>query len=195
MFILNLFKRKKAFKNRNKGKESPVLKAPEITPVPFPENAEIEILYMHYCGMAMGSHYILKKTDKGTFMKISSNSPDSYEMIKDKEGRQTKEESYSEFADIVKECEIARSVKLDDDSAVKQIKDLAEKYGALGFNGNYHTNTPSGMLDGGDIYTFYMKLSDGTTVEMSGYNSVPGGYRDFSDEVQKIFHDTVKPDT
>ena len=106
MFILNLFKRKKAFKNRNKGKEPPVLKAPEITPVPFPENAEIEILYMHYCGMAMGSHYILKKTDKGTFMKISSDSPDSYEMTMDKEGRQTTEERYSEFADIVKENEV-----------------------------------------------------------------------------------------
>lgn len=194
MFILNLFKRKKAFKNRNKGKEPPVLKAPEITPVPFPENAEIEILYMHYCGMAMGSHYILKKTDKGVFMKISSDSPDSYEMTMDKEGRQTTEESYSEFADIVKECEIAKSVRLSDNSAPTEIKELAEKYGALGFNGNYHTNTPSGMLDGGDSYTFYMKLSDGMTVEMSGYNSVPDGYRDFSTEVQKIFHDTVKPD-
>ena len=188
MSIFNFFKRKK------KISAPPSVQKPEITPVPFPENAEIEILYMHYCGMAMGSHYILKKTDKGTFMKISSNSPDSYEMTMDREGRQTTEERYSEYADIVKDCEIAKSVKLCDDSATKQIKELAEKYGALGFNGEFHVPTPKGMLDGGDSYTFFMKLSDGTTIEMSGYNSYPEGYSKFSAEVQEIFYGTVKPD-
>ncbi len=187
MSIFNFFKRKKKTSN------PPSVQKPEITPVPFPENAEIEILYMHYCGMAMGSHYILKKTDKGTFMKISSNSPDSYEMTMDREGRQTTEERYSEYADIVKDCEIAKSVKLCDDSATKQIKELAEKYGALGFNGEFRVPTPKGMLDGGDSYTFFMKLSDGTAIEMSGYNSYPEGYSKFSAEVQKIFYDTVKP--
>lgn len=190
MSIFNFFKRKKKTSNP----PSVSVQEPEITPVPFPENAEIEILYMHYCGMAMGSHYILKKTDKGTFMKISSNSPDSYEMTMDREGRQTTEERYSEYADIVKDCEIAKSVKLCDDSATKQIKELAEKYGALGFNGEFHVPTPKGMLDGGDSYTFFMKLSDGTTIEMNGYNSYPEGYSKFSAKVQKIFYDTVKPD-
>lgn len=192
MFIFDLFRRKKLFRRKNKTTIQTPEAKPEITPVPFPEGAEIDILYMHYCGMAMGSHYILKRTDKGVFMKISTSAPDSYEMTKDITYIQSKEQIYSDFADTVKENEYGKSVRLTDDSAIKQIKELAQKYAALTYNGSFHASDIPGMLDGTESHTFYMKLSEGTAVEMSGYNCSPNGYRDFSVAVMRIFEDIVK---
>lgn len=160
-----------------------------VTPAPFPEGVTLTGLYItHQGGMAAGPYYILSTTDGGTYMKISDLSPDDWRMT---DGEDISEmpfnAQYLGFADTVKDCEHGSSVRIEDESPLRELEAAITEYGALAWDGYNESDTMEGVLDSGDSYRLYLELSDESTVTMKGYNVCPAGFMPLYMQVQQIF--------
>ncbi|MBR5268185.1 MAG: hypothetical protein IKU20_08335 [Lachnospiraceae bacterium] len=159
-----------------------------IAPIELAEGVTLTGFYMNQMGMARAPYYMMKVTESGTYMKISTSSPDDYEMWKDDDSENLEQPSeYFGYIETVKDVEYASHVKLEDDTVIRQMEECIEKYGALGWDGYSKKEDMPGVMDSGDSYNLYLELSDGTTVTMQGYNTCPAGFHDLYGDIVKIF--------
>lgn len=162
----------------------------EVPPIPLPDGTRLKHLYITHQGMRGGLYYILKTTDAGTYMKISSLSPDDRRMLDGEDPDSLGDHAeYLAFGDTVKDCERASLSLLIDDGPIRELEEVISAAGALGWDG-YDKNDPmEGVLDSGDIYQLYLELTDGTTVAVNGYNARPAGFPELLYRVGEIFHE------
>lgn len=159
-----------------------------ITPIELPEGAQLTGLYMNRQGMAMEPYYILRTTDSGTYMKITTTSPDDYNMWKDEDTDSLEQPAeYFGFVETVKDVERASLVLLEEEDLIRQLEDIIVTYGALGWDGYSESYSLEGVLDGDMSYSFYLEFSDGTKVDLQSYNSCPAGFDELYSEVVEIF--------
>ena len=162
-----------------------------ITSMKLPDGARLTGLYLSHQGMARMPYYIMKTTENGTFMKISDLSPDDYEMWKDDDtDDHVQPKEYFGYIETVKDVEYASLIQLKDDTLIRQLEEIVEKYGAIGWDGFHESESMPGVLDSGDSYNLYLELSDGTTVTVNGYNTAPRAFNAFYTEVADIFQNT-----
>lgn len=162
----------------------------EVTSVPLPEDAELTGLFITHQGMRGGSYYILQTTDAGTYMKISNRDPGDYEMTKDEDvAALPANAKYLGFADIVKDCEYASSVQLEDDAPLRALEAAITESGALAWDGYDESDPMEDVLDSGDSYRLYLELSDGSAVTMKGYNVCPAGFMPLLAKAAEIFEE------
>lgn len=143
-------------------------------PAPIPEGVELTGFYLHHEGMVMEPYYILKVTDKGTFMKVTN---------------QISGEDYFQFADTILEEETACLKLLTDETAVEKLEEIISEAGAVGWNGFDEAVKKKNALDSGDRYQLYMELSDGTVISVHGYNTCPEGFEDLLKKTEELFSD------
>lgn len=161
----------------------------EAVSVNLPEQTSLTGFFMHHEGMAMEPYYILKECEDGIYVKITDTSPEDFLMYEGEEKKMPEDGSrFLAFADTVKECENASLVRLDNEEILRQLEDAAEETGALGWDGYDKKVSGKGASDTGDRYMLYLELSDGTSVEMHGYNACPAGYESLLESVREIFH-------
>ena len=134
----------------------------EIIPVSFPENASLIYFCINHQGMAMEPYYILKATDDGTYMKFMSLNP---------------EEQQTDMAEEVWE----------DSVFIEKLEEAIVQCGALGWDGYDEKVSRKGVMDSGDSYELRIELSDGTTVNMRGYNTCPAGFESLLGQVRELF--------
>lgn len=159
-----------------------------ITPIALEEGTHLTGMYLTQQGMARMPYYIMRTTSNGTYMKISDLSPDDYNMWKDDDGEAAEQPSeYFGYIDTVKDVEYASLISLDDESLIRQLEEIIEKYGALGWDGFNESDSMPEVLDSGNRYDLYLELSDGTTVTVNGYNAAPNGFHDFYGEIVNVF--------
>lgn len=159
-----------------------------ISPIELPEGAKLTGLYMNRMGMAMEPYYILRTTDSGTYMKITTTSPDDYIMWKDEDTDSLEQPAeYFGFVETVKDVERASLVLLEEEDLIRQLEDIIVTYGALGWDGYSESYSLEGVLDGDMSYSFYLEFSDGTKVDLQSYNSCPAGFDELYSEVVEIF--------
>ena len=162
----------------------------KITPIEFPEGVKLTGLHINQQGMMRMPYYMMKVTDTGTYMKISTLSPDDYDMWAGNEtGNLEQPAEYFGYIETIKDVEYASLVKLEDETLIRQMEEVIVKYGALGWDGFSEHEEMSGVLDAGDMYDLYLELSDGATVKMHGYNTCPNGFHDLYGEIVDIFED------
>lgn len=143
-------------------------------PAPIPEGVELTGFYLHHEGMVMELYYILKVTDKGTFMKVTN---------------QISGEDYFQFADTILEEEIACLKLLTDETAVEKLEEIISEAGAVGWNGFDEAVKKKNASDSGDRYQLYMEFSDESTVSVYGYNTCPDGFEIFLNQASKLFEE------
>ena len=159
-----------------------------ITSIELPDGARLTGLYLTHQGMARMPYYIMKTTENGTFMKISDLSPDDYVMWKDENMDDiVQPKEFFGYIETVKDVEYASLIQLKDDTLIRQLEEIVEKYGAIGWDGFHESESMPGVLDSGDSYNLYLELSDGTTVSVYGYNTAPRAFNDFYTEIVDIF--------
>lgn len=134
----------------------------EIIAVSFPENANLMYFCINHQGMAMEPYYILKATEKGTYMKFMSLNP---------------EEQQTDMAEEVWE----------DSVFIEKLEEAIVQCGALGWDGYDEKVSRKGVMDSGDSYELRIELSDGTTVNMRGYNTCPAGFESLLGQVRELF--------
>lgn len=134
----------------------------EIKPMEFPENAELTYFLIHHDGMAMEPYYILTKSDRGTYLKYVTMNTLDFEK--------------EEFVELQ-----------SDDPIILNLKNAIEQYGALGWDGYEEKVSKKDVLDSGDSYQMKIRLSDGTSVVMKGYNTCPAGFEDLLRQVTDSF--------
>ena len=143
-------------------------------PAPIPEGVELTGFYLHHEGMVMEPYYILKVTNKGTFMKVTN---------------QIFEENYFQFADTILEEETACLRLLTDKTAVEKLEEIISEAGAVGWNGFNETVSKKNASDAGDRYQLHMEFSDESTVSVYGYNTCPDGFEIFLNQASKLFEE------
>lgn len=161
--------------------------------VPFPPETQLVGLYMTHQGMATEPYYILNTTDTGIWMKITNQSPEISQMDSGTDIRLLEENwQYFGFANTVLDCENASIVLLENTSSVRELEDAIVQSGALGWDGYEEHRSKKGVEDAGDTYVLFLKLSDGTTVKVHGYNACPEGFNELLGCVMKIFYKNIK---
>ena len=143
-------------------------------PAPIPEGVELTGFYLHHEGMVMEPYYILKVTNKGTFMKVTNH---------------ISEENYFLFAVTILEEETACLRLLTDKTAVEKLEEIISEAGAVGWNGFNETVSKKNASDAGDRYQLYMEFSDESTVSVYGYNTCPDGFEIFLNQASKLFEE------
>lgn len=164
------------------------------------EGATLSGFYMSHQGMAMEPYYILRVTDDGCFMKISSEEPNGYKMTEDGEEPtkingeggldSEREKSYFRFVNTVKDCEHASLVTVDE-TIVEQLENIVLEAGALNWDNYTKSKSEPGVLDSGDSYDLFVLFSDGTTVTVDSYNSCPKGWDDFFGKASALFEENA----
>ena len=148
---------------------------------------------MTHQGMATEPYYILNTTDTGIWMKITNQSPEISQMDSGTDIRLLEENwQYFGFANTVLDCENASIVLLENTSSVRELEDAIVQSGALGWDGYEEHRSKKGVEDAGDTYVLFLKLSDGTTVKVHGYNACPEGFNELLGCVMKIFYKNIK---
>ena len=159
-----------------------------IVPIELPEGTKLTGMYLNQQGMMKMPYYIMKSTESGTYMKITDLAPDDYEMWKDADTDSLEQPAaYFGFVESVIDIEYASLIHLEDESLIRQLEELVEKYGVLAWDGFHESDSMPGVLDSGNSYNLYLEFSDGTTVTVDGYNAAPKGFHDFYSETAKIF--------
>ena len=74
-----------------------------------------------------------------------------------------------------------------DDVTVKELMEVINTSGALGWDGYSKSVSMDDALDSGDTYRLYLQFSDGKTVTVNSYNSSPEGWGDFYVKIRDIF--------
>jgi len=162
----------------------------EITSVSLPEGTEISGLFITHQGMQAGPYYLLQATDSGTYMKISNKDPGGYDMTKGEDTASLPiNAKYLGFIDIVKDCEYASSILLEDEAPLRALEAAIVENGALAWDGYDESDSMEDVLDSGDSYRLYLELSDGSTVTMQGYNVCPVGFMPLLAKVEEIFEE------
>ena len=162
----------------------------KITPIEFPDGVKLTGLHINQQGMMRMPYYMMKVTDTGTYMKISTLSPDDYNMwAGDETEDQEQPAEYFGYIETIKDVEYASLVRLEDETLIRQMEEVIVKYGALGWDGFSEHEEMPGVLDSRDMYDLYLELSDGATVKMHGYNTCPIGFHDLYGEIVDIFED------
>ena len=168
----------------------------EGTTVIVADGATLTGLYMSHQGMAMEPYYMFRSTADGSFMKISSQTPDSWNMTEGEpepadtaksDGLDPKwEAQYFRFIDTVKNCERA-SLVVPEETVIQELNDAVFASEALTWDGYSVNRSMDGVLDSGDGYGLFLVFSDGSTVRVNSYNSCPKGWSDFFESVRDIF--------
>lgn len=134
----------------------------EVKEVPFPEGAELNYFMIHHEGMAMEPYYILQRSEDSVYLKYVTMSPEELQE-----------------RDLVELRE--------DDSLIKELKEAIVQYGALGWDGYHEKVSGKGVLDSGDSCYLKIELSDGTSVNMYGYNTCPAGFESLLEQATDLF--------
>ena len=169
--------------------EQSEVSVPEVmTPMALPEGASLRHFYITHQGMRSGSHYILKTTEAGTYMKISNMGPGDWPMVKDEDRTVLGDQAeYLGFADTVKDCEYASLVLLEEDTPIRQLEESIAASGALQWDGYRESVAMPDVKDSGDRYILYLELTDGTSVTMDNYNVCPAGFMELHSYAEEIF--------
>ena len=164
------------------------------------EGATLSGFYMSHRGMAMEPYYILRMTDSGCFMKITSEEPCGYRMTEDGEEPSEiggigeldseTENRYFGFVNTIKDCEHASLITADD-AIVEELENIVRDSGALDWDGYSKSKSMKGVLDSGDSYELFVLFSDGTTVTVDSYNTCPEGWDDFFVMARDIFEENA----
>lgn len=126
---------------------------------------------INHQGMEREPYYVIKEIDSKLYMQISCN--DLYD-----EGI---------FEDINVFDENDGPFKVIDYSFIQELEKVIYETGAINWDGYNESVSISGILDVGDSYTLYMEFSDGTTVNVYGYNTYPDGFDILRGKVFEIF--------
>ncbi|MBQ2271540.1 MAG: hypothetical protein II335_07115 [Firmicutes bacterium] len=156
----------------------------EVSPTPLPEGVHLRHLHITHQGMRSGPYYMLKTTDHGTYMKISTMDPTDSRMAE----KDTETSEYLSSADTVLDCEHASLVLLQEDTLVRQLEQFIADAGALEWDGFYKSVSMPDVADSGDRYILYLELTDGTTVTMDSYNVRPAGFSDLYRRTEELFY-------
>ena len=77
--------------------------------------------------------------------------------------------------------------KIVDYSDIQELEYVIDETGAKSGDGFNKSVSRRFVLDSGDSYTLYMEFSDGTTVNVYGYNTYPNGFDILRGKVLEIF--------
>lgn len=181
--------------NHNSGYDDSKEKAIELS-----EGVTLSGFYMSHQGMAMEPNYILRVTDDGCYMKITSENPDGYKMTEDGENPPIlngeggldleRENRYFGFVNTIKDCEHA-SLIMADNTIVEELENIILEGGALNWDHYSKNKSNKGVLDSGDSYNLFILFSDGSTVTVDSYNSAPEGWDDFFVKVRELFEENA----
>lgn len=131
------------------------------------EGVHLTNLFISRQGSMRELYCIISAASDGVYLKMTYTYPLDLD-----------ENSYFSFASTIGEDETAIVLKVDIEE-LKSIEDLIEKYGVLGWNGFNESQTLNGVLDADMHYSLFMTLSDGSTIDATGYNVYPRGMDDF----------------
>lgn len=131
------------------------------------EGVHLTNLFISRQGSMREPYCIISAASDGVYLKMTYTYPLDLD-----------ENSYFSFASTIGEDETAIVLKVDIEE-LKSIEDLIEKYGVLGWNGFNESQTLNGVLDADMHYSLFMTLSDGSTIDATGYNVYPRGMDDF----------------
>ena len=131
------------------------------------EGVHLTNLFISRQGSMRELYCIISAASDGVYLKMTYTYPLDLD-----------ENSYFSFASTIGEDETAIVLKVDIEE-LKSIEDLIEKYGVLGWNGFNESQTLNGVLDADMHYSLFMTLSDGSTINATGYNVYPRGMDDF----------------
>lgn len=158
-----------------------------IQPIPLPEGAVLDSLYLHEVSMSLGPHYLIKRTEEGTFFKFTRENPlDAFE----EQDLQSEEDPIFSGMMEIRDSERASLVKLSPE-IIAEIEELIVTNGVLSWHGFNKSGEASMELDSGESFVFQLGLSDGTKVEASGYNAFPDNYGTFQSGLLQLLEDQV----
>ncbi|MBQ8707430.1 MAG: hypothetical protein IJ523_05030 [Succinivibrionaceae bacterium] len=143
-------------------------------------------LMISHQGMSQNPYYLVTTTSRGVFFKVTSVSPENIMEICSSLRQDMSDLRFNALGDTVADCESARVVKVESREPVAVIEDLIARTGARAWDGFRKRRTRPMVADSGDRYVLFMNFSDGSRVEVSGYNARPEGFLDLLSGVRRI---------
>lgn len=131
------------------------------------EGVHLTNLFISRQGSMREPYYIISAKPDGVYIKMTYTHPHSLD-----------ENSYFTFSSSKVDDETAISFKLNSEE-LESIEEIIEKHGALSWNGFNESEALIGVLDADMQYSFFMTLSDGSSIDATGYNVYPRGMDDF----------------
>lgn len=177
---------------KEKEEEPDILKEKKevkITPIPLPDGAKVKEMYLHEVGMSLGPHYLIQRTNEGTFYKFTVRNPLDFINDESKDYPEKREENLFLYSTKAHPSERASVVKLSEEK-VRELEELVSNYAVLDWDG-FSKHISDDTLDSGDRFEFILTLTDGTSVHAEGYNAVPLGYSGFRHAFLELMEDQL----
>ena len=153
-----------------------------IEATPLSKDVHLTGLFISRQGSMREPYYIINAKTDGLYLKMTYTYP-----------LELDDTSYFSFASDADDEETAIVFKLNK-KELKRVEELIERYGVLNWNGFNESETLYGVLDADMHYSLFMTLSDGSSIDATGYNVYPKGMDDFFSDIMSFFYETMPED-
>lgn len=164
-------------------------KEERVLPPSIAKGTHLKELYFHEVGMSLGPHYVIQRTEEGTFYKFTLRNP--LDILFDEGNANPKENQDNLFLYATKAhpSERASVVKLSEEK-IQKLEEIISIHDVLSWDG-FSEHFRDKTLDSGDRFEFLLTLTDGTRVYAQGYNAVPLGYQEFRNAFLELLEDQL----